>query len=298
MSLIIVGSVALDSVKTPYGEAEEVRGGSAVYASMWSRHFCTTRIVGVVGSDFPQKHLNMLKEAGIDLEGLEIADGETFRWVGEYDNLNVAETKDTLLNVFADFSPKLPESYRNCDLLFLGNIDPVLQMQVMDYVNACLIAVDTMNFWISSKKAELLKVLSKADIIFINEEEVKQLTGKRNVFDAAKAALEIGGKYIIVKQGSYGAMAVGHDFLFFLPVYPIYKVVDPTGAGDSFAGGFLGYIAESKKLDHSIMKKAMLYGTVTASFDIQDFSLAGVKSVTRQEIDQRVEELVGYLTLD
>ncbi|MCD4829226.1 MAG: sugar kinase [Candidatus Cloacimonetes bacterium] len=299
MSLVIVGSVALDSVKTPFGEVDEALGGSAMYASMAAKNFCRTRIVGVVGEDFPQQHLDLLASHGIDAQGLARVPGRTFRWTGAYSDLNVAETLDTQLNVFASFKPELPDSYRKVPIVFLGNIDPSLQMRVLGQATgAQTIALDTMNFWISGAREKLLEVIRKVHILFINEDELRQLTGERNLFAAAARVREMGARWIVVKQGEYGAMAVGPDFLFFAPPYPLGKVVDPTGAGDSFAGGCLGAIAEAGGLSPSGLRRGMLYGTVMASFNIENFSLDRLATVDRTAIDARYAELLSILRLD
>ena len=296
MKLVIVGSVALDAVKTAYGEVDCVLGGSAVYASIASINFCETGIVGVVGKDFPSEHIELLKEDGICLEGLQKKAGKTFFWRGVYNDLNNAETLDTQLNVFADFNPIIPENYQNCDFLFLGNIDPVLQMQVLDQVkNPVLTAIDTMNFWITGKRTELLKVIKRIDVLFINEEEIRMLTEEKNILKAAQIALEMGPKLIVIKRGEYGALAYSKDFFFFSPVYPVLDVVDPTGAGDSFAGGFMGYLAASGKVDYPEIKKAMMYGTVTASLTVEDFGLNKLKNADRKFIEARLQKLRKYV---
>jgi len=298
MSLVIVGSVALDSVKTPFGEVDEALGGSAIYASMAAKNFCRTHIVGIVGEDFPSHHINLLDRHGIDYDGLARAPGRTFRWKGEYSDLNVAQTLDTQLNVFASFQPELPHSYRSAPVVFLGNIDPALQLHVLDQAGGAeVIALDTMNFWISGARERLLEVIPKVHILFINEEELRQLTGERNLFAAAHKARSLGAHWIVVKQGEYGALAVGPDFLFFAPPYPLEKVVDPTGAGDSFAGGCLGAIAEAGGLTPASLRRGMLYGTVTASFNIESFSLHRLAEIDRAAIDVRYAELLSTLRL-
>lgn len=296
MKLVIVGSVALDAVKTPYGVADCVLGGSAVYASLASHNFCESGIVGVVGQDFPSEHVTLLRNCGICLEGLQKKEGKTFFWKGVYNNLNCAETLETDLNVFADFNPIIPEKYRDCDFLFLGNIDPVLQIEVLEQVKKPIItAADTMNFWITGKRRQLLKMISRIDILFINEEELHMLTEVKNIYKAAESAMQLGPKLIIVKRGEYGALAFGKDFLFFSPVYPVRDVVDPTGAGDSFAGGFMGYLAEQGKADHSIYRKAMMYGTVSASLTVENFSVKKLHSADRKVIDERFHQLKEYV---
>ncbi len=298
MKLTIVGSVALDTIQTPSGKVNEVLGGSAYYASLVSRNFCKTGIVGVVGQDFPQEYIDMLNGFNIDTEGLEIAEGKTFRWVGKYDNLNQAITLDTQLNVFADFDPIIPESYKSTECLFLGNIHPKLQRKVLDQLDhAKIIAIDTMNYWIESCKDDLLDVIKDVDILFINEDEVKQLTGKKNVFQAADAALEYGVKLVVIKQGEYGAFAISEAFTFFAPVYPVRNVVDPTGAGDSFAGGFMGYIAGKNDFSQHAVKLAMIHGSVMASFNIQDFSMTELKKVKTKDIEKRMKYMLDSMSI-
>lgn len=288
MSLVIVGSVALDSVKTPHGEVSNVLGGSTMYASMASKHFCNTQIVGVVGKDFPQMHLDLLAKHHICTSGLEVVPGKTFCWKGVYNDLNRAETLDTQLNVFADFDPKIPANYANSKFLFLANIDPDLQLKVMEQIEkADVVGCDTMNFWISSKKDELMQVIRQVDILFVNDAEIKQLTGLENIYEAAEKLLEMGPKYLVVKRGEFGSVLIGKDELFFSPVFPVKKVLDPTGAGDSFAGGFMGYIAGAKKLDKQTLRKAMLYGTVLASFNVESFSLQRLIDIDLKQISQR-----------
>jgi sugar/nucleoside kinase (ribokinase family) len=296
LKLVIVGSVALDAVKTPYGEVDCVLGGSAVYASIASRNFCKTGIVGVVGNDFPKAHVKLLEKSGICLEGLQEKTGKTFYWKGVYNNLNCAETLDTRLNVFADFNPVIPEKYQNCDFLFLGNIDPILQLQVLDQVkDPILTAADTMNFWINSKRQELMNVIRRIDVLFINEEEIRMLTEEKHVLKAAQIILEMGPKLIVVKRGEYGALAYGDDFLFFSPIYPVMDVIDPTGAGDSFAGGFMGYLAAAGEINQAEIRKAMMYGTVAASFCVEDFSVNKLKQANTELISKRLQKLREYV---
>jgi len=292
MNLVIVGSVALDSIQTPFGKADDVLGGSVMYASMSSKNFCRTKVVGVVGDDFPNQYIELLKENLIDTEGLKIVSGKTFRWKGHYNDLSRAETLDTQLNVFADFNPKLPGSYRKSKFVFLGNIDPVLQLQVLEQMeDPEIVACDTMNFWISGKKEELLKVIKRVNILLINEDEIRMLTNERNIFRAAEMIRKLGPEFVIVKRGEYGSLIYGKDFLFFAPIFPVNKVIDPTGAGDSFAGGFMGYITSKSEMKENTIKQAMIYGTVMASFDVESFSLEKLKSVSFEQIETRKEKI-------
>jgi sugar/nucleoside kinase (ribokinase family) len=292
MKLIIVGSVAIDDVTTPSGRRENSFGGSATYASIAASKFTDCGIVGVVGDDYPDDVCRQLANSGVDLKGLEKVSGKTFRWAGRYTDLNRAETLDTQLNVFAEFSPKLPSEYINPDVLFLGNIHPQLQLDVINKVgNAKMIALDTMNFWITGTPDLLKKVVQKIQILFINEDEIRQFTGKQNIYDAADEVLSLGVKYVIIKRGEYGSIVYSKSLLFFTPVYPVRNVFDPTGAGDSFAGGFLGFMCEQGKCDDDTVKKAMLYGTITASINIESFSFDSLLSAKKSDINERVSFL-------
>ena len=292
MSLVIVGSVALDSVKTPFGEVTDALGGSANYAAMASKNFCDTKIVGIVGTDYPEEHIELLKHNGINIDGLEVTEGKTFRWKGVYNDLNRAETLDTQLNVFADFNPILPEEYLNSEYLFLGNIHPSLQLSVLKQMpNVKISACDTMDFWIERNRDELLEVIKRVTILLVNEDEIKMLTGEENIFIAADAAAKMGPELIIVKRGEYGALAVHKDYYFFTPIYPVKNVIDPTGAGDSFAGGFMGYITGKQSFEEDIVKKAMVHGAVMASFDVEAFSLERLKDANMANIAYRKEEI-------
>ena len=290
MSLLIVGSIALDNVETPHGKVVHSLGGSAIFTSMASKNFCKSNIVGIVGEDFPKEHFALLAENDIDTKDLKVIPGKTFHWSGKYNDLNKAETLDTQLNVFADFDPQLCEGNKNCDYLFLGNIDPVLQLRVLKQIdNAQITACDTMNFWITGAKADLLKVINNVDILFINEDELRMLTGIQNIFEAVQKAKEMGPKLIVVKRGEYGSFAYSDDFIFFAPVYPVKKVIDPTGAGDSFAGGFMGYLASVGNFKETTIKNAMIFGTVTASFNVESFSVNRLKVISIDDILARKE---------
>jgi len=290
MSLLIVGSIALDNVETPHGKVVHSLGGSAIFTSMASKNFCKSNIVGIVGEDFPKEHFALLAENDIDTKDLKMISGKTFHWSGKYNDLNKAETLDTQLNVFADFDPQLCEDNKNCDYVFLGNIDPVLQLRVLKQIdNAQITACDTMNFWITGAKADLLKVINNVDILFINEDELRMLTNIHNIFEAAQKAKEMGPKLIVVKRGEYGSFAYSDEFIFFAPVYPVIKVVDPTGAGDSFAGGFMGYLASMGNFKETTIKNAMIFGTVTASFNVESFSIDKLKEISLDDILARKE---------
>jgi len=292
MKLVIIGSIAIDDVQTPAGKRHDSMGGSAIYASIAASKLVKPAIVGVIGADYPQKTIDLLIKNRIDLQGLEKKEGNTFRWKGIYTNLNKADTLDTQLNVFADFNPKIPKEYINPKTLFLGNIHPQLQLDVIKKIGKPkIVALDTMNFWITSSINILIKAIKKVDILFINEDEIKLLTGKENVYEAGDNVLKMGPEYVIIKRGEYGAIAYNKKMTFFVPVYPVKKVIDPTGAGDSFAGGFLGYITKAKRLNAKTIKNAMIYGTITASFNIESFSFDRLQNTSIECVDNRIKLL-------
>ena len=292
MSVLVVGSVALDSVETPFGQVTEVLGGSAVYFSVAASRFTNVRLVAVVGKDFPDEYIQLLRERGVDRAGLQIVDGRTFRWVGSYDyDLNVTHTHDTQLNVFGDFHPVLPDTYRDSRLLFLANIHPDLQYEVLRQMpQAELTMMDTMNFWIEGARESLLRVMREVDIVTMNESEARMLTGKSNLVVAAGEILKLGPKILLVKKGEYGAVMFSEHGYFVAPAYPLEEVIDPTGAGDSFAGGFLGYLARAGSIDGPTLRRAVIYGSVVASFAVADFSVGRLKTMTEADIRQRYEE--------
>lgn len=292
MSLLVVGSVALDSVETPFGLKEDVLGGSATYFSTSASFFAPTQVVAVVGEDFPQAHLEFLKARGVDLEGVTREKGRTFRWKGRYGfQLNEAETLDTQLNVFQTFSPKLPEKYRDAKYVFLGNIHPELQSQVVDQVKAPkLVAADTMNFWINGSRPALLKTLKRVNLLFVNDAEARQLTGEHNIVRAARAILGLGPQRVVVKRGEYGALLFEQDHIFACPAMPLADVFDPTGAGDTFAGGFMGTLATASHVDSETLRRAMVMGSVMASFTVEKFSLERLREVSQAEIRTRFSE--------
>jgi sugar/nucleoside kinase (ribokinase family) len=289
MSLLAVGSIALDSVETPFGRREEVLGGSATYFSTAASFFGPVRLVATVGEDFPEEHVKFLGSRGVDLAGLERRSGRTFRWKGRYElDLNAAHTLDTQLNVFADFKPSLPAAYRDSEYVFLGNIDPDLQRQVLDQVRAPrFVAMDTMNFWIASKRDSLLETLKRVDLLFVNDAEARQLAGEHNVVKAARRILEYGPRALVVKRGEYGALLFTGDHVFAACAYPLAALFDPTGAGDSFAGGFMGYLARCGGEEHAVMRRAIIMGSVLASYAVEQFSLERLKTLTRDEIGER-----------
>ncbi|HKJ04912.1 MAG TPA: PfkB family carbohydrate kinase [Geopsychrobacteraceae bacterium] len=293
MSILVVGSVAFDSISTPFGEAEDVLGGSACYFSTSASFFTDVNLVAVVGEDFPQQHVDFLCSRGIGLEGLQKSAGQTFRWKGRYEyDLNEAHTLDTQLNVFEQFKPVLPETYRDSEFVFLANIDPELQLEVLQQVkNPRLVACDTMNFWISGKRDELIKTLSRVDILVINEAEVRQLAEEPNLIKAAAIVRSFGPKTLVVKRGEYGVLMFGEHSVFSAPAYPLEEVFDPTGAGDTFAGGFIGYLAATRNLEEEGLRKAIVFGTVMASFTVEKFSLDRLRELEYEEIEDRYRRI-------
>jgi sugar/nucleoside kinase (ribokinase family) len=289
MSILVVGSVALDSVETPFGKEENILGGSATYFSTSASFFTDVNLVAVVGDDFPQEHVDFLGSRDIDLRGLARVSGKTFRWKGKYGyDLNEAQTLETGLNVFADFKPRIPEEYVATDYLFLANIDPELQMDVLNQVaTPRIVACDTMNFWISSKLEALKKVLERVDILIINEGEARQLSGEANLVKAARKVLSLGAKTLIIKRGEYGVLMFNGSSIFAVPAYPLEEVFDPTGAGDTFAGGFMGYLANTGDISEDGIRQAIIFGSVMASFNVEDFSLNRLKRLDYREIEER-----------
>ncbi len=303
MSLLVVGSVAFDTVETPFGKVEEALGGSALYFSTSASYFTDVNLVAVVGEDFPDETVDFLASRGVDLDGLNHTDGETFRWKGKYGyDLNEAITLDTQLNVFGDFHPQLPESYKSASHVFLANIDPELQLEVLDQVeDPEFVALDTMNFWIEGKRDALVEVLARVDMAVFNETEARQLAGEANIVKAAQSILEMGPSFIAVKRGEYGALLFTERDTFFAPAYPLESVFDPTGAGDTFAGGLLGYIAENGHTDMQNLRQAMVVGSVMASFCVEEFSLDGLRERDSKEIISRFskfEKLVSFEPLE
>ncbi|MCB1196237.1 bifunctional hydroxymethylpyrimidine kinase/phosphomethylpyrimidine kinase [bacterium] len=299
-NLVVVGSVAFDHVETPVGIREESLGGSAVYFSYSAGYFTKVKLVGVIGDDFPQHHIEQLKKHGIDTKGLvRKTNGKTFRWRGSYlGNLNEAKTLETHLNVFETFDPDLPEDFRTAEFVFLANIDPELQLKVLEQVRSPkYIVCDTMNLWIDIKRNVLLKLLKKIDLIILNDAEAKQLTGELNLIKAARSIQKLGPKTVVVKKGEHGALLVNENNLFVTPAFPIEKVVDPTGAGDTFAGGMVGYLSKTNDTSFKNLKKAVLYGTVMASFNVENFSMDNLFNLSQEKIENRVKELLENISL-
>lgn len=300
MTVLVVGSVALDSVETPFGKADDVLGGSATFFSAAASLLTPVQLVGVVGSDYPVEKLEPLRARGVDLAGLEHADGPSFRWRGRYHHdLNSAETLETQLGVFSRFSPKIPEQFRNPPFVFLGNIDPRLQLDVLQQVEKPkLVACDTMNFWIQSRRTDFIALLEHVDLVTLNDGEARQLTEKVNLVQAAKWIMEHGPTTVIIKKGEHGAFMFTGDSIFFAPAFPLESVFDPTGAGDSFAGGFIGYLARTGDLSEANMRRAVMYGSAMGSFAVEKFSIERLMTLTRGEIDARISKLKQLVTFE
>jgi sugar/nucleoside kinase (ribokinase family) len=299
--LVVVGSVALDSVKTPFGKVTEALGGSATYFSYAASFFAPVHVVAAVGEDFPREHLDLLRRRGVDIEALTVVQGQkTFRWTGEYGfDLNEARTLDTQLNAFAEFNPKLEERHRGAPFLFLANIDPDLQRVVRRQMTAPLLtALDTMNFWIEGKRDSLLDVLREVDVLLINDAEARMLAREPNLIKAARSIVELGPRVVVIKRGEYGSVMVSDGEFFFTPAYPLESVFDPTGAGDTFAGGFMGYLAQRGLTDRASVRRAMVFGAVMASFAVEDFSLARLTRLAASEIEERFAAFQGMVTFE
>ena len=295
MSLLTVGTVAFDTVETPSGRAENIIGGACTYISYAASYFTNEIFLSaVIGDDFPDSEIQNLRNRGVNLEGLEIKKGEkSFFWEGKYhDNLNSRDTITTDLNVLADFNPVLPDSYKSCKYIMLGNLTPAIQMSVINQLdgNQNLIALDTMNFWMDIAWDELMLVLKKVDILIINDEEARQLSGENSLVKAAKKIYALGPKFLVIKKGEHGALLFYEEKIFFAPALPLSEVIDPTGAGDTFAGGFMGYLTKSNKTDYDTMKKAIIFGSAMASFCVESFGIEALKNLTNDQIESRVNE--------
>lgn len=295
-NLVVAGTAALDSVETPFGRVNEVLGGSTVYSSWAASFFTTVGIVAAVGKDFPAKYIDMLSERNICTKGLQVLDGRTFRWHGLYEyDMNFAHTLKTEMNVLGSFSPKLPEEYKKAQYLFLANIDPGLQMDILGQMNDLRLSVmDTMNFWISGKRDELMEVMKNVDIVLLNDAEARQLFSSTNLVSIGKKMLGLGLKAAVIKKGEHGVLLFTENGIFSVPGYPMENVRDPTGAGDSFAGAFVGYLAKEDASEEN-MKKAVVYGSAVASFNVEDFSLNKLISITNGDIERRYEEFKNII---
>jgi len=295
MKLVTVGTVAFDTIETPYGKAERVVGGAATYISLAASYFTKELgLVSVVGDDFPNEELKYLKKRGINLDGLQIKEGEkSFFWAGRYhNNMNSRDTLDTQLNVLADFKPKLPASYRNAKYLMLGNLTPEIQAKVISQMKSKpkLIVMDTMNFWMDIAMPALKKTIKKVDVLTINDEEARQLSGEYSLVNAAKAIHKMGPQVLVIKKGEHGALLFYNNKMFYAPAMPLAQVYDPTGAGDTFAGGFIGYLAKANSTTFENMKRAVIYGSTLASFCVEEFSIARLKTLKQSEVNKRVKQ--------
>jgi sugar/nucleoside kinase (ribokinase family) len=301
MQLLAVGSIALDSVETPFGSTDDALGGSATFFGYAAAFFHPVQVVGVIGDDFPVEELDRMAARGIDVSGVERAAGQSFRWKGKYSyDFQDRETLDTQLGVFADFDPKLPDAYREANLVFLGNIDPQLQLRVLDQVGQPdLVACDTMNYWIQGQPETLAELLKRIDVLMVNDAEARQLSGDWNVYRAARWILDRGPSMVIVKQGEYGAVLVDNTGIFYVPAFPLEEIHDPTGAGDAFAGGFMGHLARSGDLSPANMRRAMVFGSTAGSFAVERFSVQRFQEVGVEEVTDRARsfsDLVHFTT--
>lgn len=294
MSVLVVGTVAFDSIETPFGSAERILGGSASYFALGASFFAPVRIVGVIGQDFPQDYLDIFTQRQIDVEGIHRAQGDTFHWRGRYhEDINLRDTIELHLNVLAGFEPKLPESYRDAEYVFLGNIDPSTQMEVLRQIRRLkLVVLDTMDHWIRESQQELRKVLERIEILVINDSEARLLSGYDNIVKAARAILKMGPRMVLIKRGEYGVLQFSDSSIFATPAYPLEDVFDPTGAGDSFAGGFLGQLARSGDQSQGGLRRAIVYGSVVASFTVEDFGVKRLTEVSLAEIEERYQRFV------
>ncbi len=292
MSLLVVGSMGLDTIETPWGRAEDVIGGTAIYCGVAASYFANVRLVGVVGEDFPREEIAFLQSRNLDLAGLEIKPGKSFRWGGKYhSDLNSRDTLFTHLNVFETFQPVIPEKYRDTPFVFLGNIGPDLQLDVLNQVRSPqFVALDTMNYWIERTPEALHRVLARIDVLLVNDSEARQLAGEPNLVKAAKLIRQMGPKIIIIKKGEHGAIMVSAGTFFWAPAFPLENAFDPTGAGDTFAGGFMGYVAKAGKLDDETLRQAVVYGSTFASFAVEKFSLDRIRDLKEEEVRGRFGE--------
>lgn len=303
MSLLTVGTVAFDDIETPHGKADKVVGGAATYISLAASYFVDkVNLVSVIGDDYPQETLDLLQAKGVDLKGLQVKKGEkSFFWAGRYHaDMNNRDTLDTQLNVLADFNPVLPDGYANSEFVMLGNLTPAVQMQVIEQMNGTprLIAMDTMNFWMNVALDGLLETLKKVDCLIINDEEAYQLSGQRSLVKAANKILTLGPKYLVIKKGEHGALLFYDNRIFFAPALPLAEVFDPTGAGDTFAGGFMGYLAKSGDLSFENMKRAVIFGSAMASFCVEKFGIERLTELTQLDINHRVARFVELVNFD
>lgn len=294
MSVLVVGTVAFDSIETPFGCAERILGGSASYFALGASFFAPVRMVGVIGADFPQDYLDLFTQRKIDLEGIQREPGETFHWRGRYhEDVNVRDTIELHLNVLAGFKPRLPEPYRDAAYVFLGNIDPAMQLEVLDQLRGMkLVACDTMDHWIRQSAESLRQVLKRVEMLLINDAEARLLSGYDNIVKAARAILKMGPKTVLIKRGEYGVLQFSDSAVFATPAYPLEEVFDPTGAGDSFAGGFMGHLARSGDHSQGGLRRAIVYGSVVASFTVEDFGVRRLAAASLADIEERYQRFV------
>jgi sugar/nucleoside kinase (ribokinase family) len=303
MSLLAIGTVAFDAIETPFGKTDKIVGGAATFITLSASYFHKNiNLVAVVGDDFPKEAIGMLQSRGINTQGLQIKQGEkTFFWKGKYHNdMNTRDTLDTQLNVLATFDPIIPESYQDCEFLMLGNLQPSIQLSVIERLKnkPKLVVLDTMNFWMDIALDELKAVLKKIDVLTINDEEARQLTGEYSLVKAAQKILTMGPKYLIIKKGEHGALLFDHEQVFFAPALPLEDVFDPTGAGDTFAGGFIGYLAETRDISFDNMKRAVIFGSAMASFCVEKFGTERLTELTQEEVDERVQQFIDLVQFD
>ena len=300
MSILVVGSVATDRIETPFGVAERTLGGAATYFAAAASLFHPVQLVGVIGDDFPEDELRFLEERGVDLAGLEREEGESFFWAGRYHyDMNTRDTLETRLGVFADFKPRIPEQFRDAEWVFLANIDPELQLDVLDQVRTPrLVAADTMNYWIEGKRDTLLELLGRVDCLMLNDSEARELSGDYNLARAARWIRERGPSIVVIKKGEHGALLFAHDHTFFAPGYPLEEVYDPTGAGDSFAGGFMGWLGYVGSLEEEELRRAMIYGSATGSLVCERMGMERLVDVSVDEVHERVREFRRLTAFD
>ncbi len=303
MSLLVIGTVAFDAIETPFGKTDKIVGGAATFISLAASYFTSKiNLVSVVGDDFPQEAIAMLQKRKVNTDGLQIKQGEkTFFWSGKYHNdMNSRDTLDTQLNVLATFDPTIPAEYQDCEFLMLGNLAPSVQHQVLDRLanRPKLVVLDTMNFWMDIALDELTSLLKRVDVLTINDEEARQLSGEYSLVKASQKILAMGPKYLIIKKGEHGALLFNSDQVFFAPALPLEEVFDPTGAGDSFAGGFIGYIAETKDISFDNMKRAVIFGSAMASFSVEKFGTERIQNLNSVEVDERVQQFIDLVQFD
>jgi sugar/nucleoside kinase (ribokinase family) len=303
MSLLVIGTVAFDAIETPFGKTDKIVGGAATFISLAASYFTKNiNLVSVVGDDFPRAAIDMLGKRSIGTEGLQIKPGEkTFFWSGRYHNdMNTRDTLDTQLNVLETFDPVIPEAYQNCEFLMLGNLAPSVQQLVLNRLQnrPKLVVLDTMNFWMNIALPELTALLKNVDVLTINDEEARQLSGEYSLVKAAQKILNMGPKYLIIKKGEHGALLFNRDQVFFAPALPLEDVFDPTGAGDSFAGGFIGYLAETQDISFDNMKRAVIFGSAMASFSVEKFGTERIQNLSSEEVDTRVQQFIDLVQFD